>query len=465
MASKDRLPNIAIIGGGVTGLTTAIMFKLCGYPTKLCTHKLVEDYDEVPVGKRPSKFASIQAAASVLPHSVELGPIDMDQVLKVSWDFFHRLAFRGAFGVRTQRHYEVFEKHVTPPEFARYDRSFVELDRGDWYKNLRIPKRKRAQEVFGWYFDCFFCEVPTYMRQLLRLFENTLAGLVVRGHKYRDFEHFIQENPESDVIINCTGAWSRDLVPSDRSNTEFIRGHMVKVAVYDVPRDKEGKYFSYNYSPSPEVYPDPDRGQADVYFYPRSDGWLLGGSRQFGDIPLDEEGNANWTPKKGLNYEVVPNPIEGRDAIKVPMIQRPGWAYQIPEPIWNLNRELIKDVAGVDINRFKSQSYIGYRFQRKPVRVEMGTELSNVKGGSEKKLFHNYGHGGAGYTLSWGCANEILHLVEKELSVTPNFQKYRQLDAMDEGGMLAFILQEVARKYYQERLEQRSLVVELPTDV
>ena len=28
----------------------------------------------------------------------------------------------------------------------------------------------------------------------------------------------------------------------------------------------------------------------------------------------------------------------------------------------------------------------------------------------DKRLVHNYGHGGAGFTLSWGCAREVLEV-------------------------------------------------------
>ena len=31
----------------------------------------------------------------------------------------------------------------------------------------------------------------------------------------------------------------------------------------------------------------------------------------------------------------------------------------------------------------------------------------------EKLLIHNYGHGGSGVTLSWGCAEEIVEIVNE----------------------------------------------------
>lgn len=47
----------------------------------------------------------------------------------------------------------------------------------------------------------------------------------------------------------------------------------------------------------------------------------------------------------------------------------------------------------------------GFRPVRSVVRVE-AERLS-----AERLLLHNYGHGGAGITLSWGCANEVVKLL------------------------------------------------------
>jgi D-amino-acid oxidase len=48
---------------------------------------------------------------------------------------------------------------------------------------------------------------------------------------------------------------------------------------------------------------------------------------------------------------------------------------------------------------------VGLRPYRPEVRLEAGT----LPGG--RTLWHNYGHGGAGVTLSWGCAREITSAV------------------------------------------------------
>ncbi|MHC5772250.1 MAG: FAD-dependent oxidoreductase, partial [Nostoc sp.] len=35
-------------------------------------------------------------------------------------------------------------------------------------------------------------------------------------------------------------------------------------------------------------------------------------------------------------------------------------------------------------------------------------------------IFYNYGHGGSGVTLSWGCSQEIVHLVQQMLCESAN---------------------------------------------
>ncbi|MEE8142160.1 MAG: FAD-dependent oxidoreductase [Planctomycetota bacterium] len=53
-----------------------------------------------------------------------------------------------------------------------------------------------------------------------------------------------------------------------------------------------------------------------------------------------------------------------------------------------LRRDILRFVAGIRPYRRG-----GFRLQAEPV--------------GERWLLHNYGHGGAGVTLSWGCAQEV----------------------------------------------------------
>jgi D-amino-acid oxidase len=48
----------------------------------------------------------------------------------------------------------------------------------------------------------------------------------------------------------------------------------------------------------------------------------------------------------------------------------------------------------------------------RPVRFEVRLEVERVDG---TPVVHNYGHGGAGFTVSWGCAREVLRKVDRAL--------------------------------------------------
>ena len=51
-----------------------------------------------------------------------------------------------------------------------------------------------------------------------------------------------------------------------------------------------------------------------------------------------------------------------------------------------------------------------YRVGVRPERAKVRVELERLEG---RRLVHNYGHGGSGVTLSWGCAEDVLELLRE----------------------------------------------------
>ncbi len=426
--------NITVLGGGGIGITQAIIFKLCGFNVKVFTAHNVEALAQTNLKNQPLELASIYAAASVIPHSVN-HPKE-NEILTISQKFFTKLSFSTGFGVRKQKHFEIFEYEKNAPEYARAVEDFkLFSDNGSsWIQNPTIPRRKGADKVWGWSFNSFFVEVPTYIDALYKLYYE--MGGIVENKKIEDLEEI--SNLDSDIIINCMGRWSIKFFPEDKKNTSIIRGHLVKIGIHEVPSNTINQYFSYNYSPLKSIYArqyETSEGikkceHADVYFYPRSDGWILGGSRQEG------------YPEIGEPWKEDDEGIFGKTKQKI------HWDIPVPTPIWNLNRELLIDLTGIDIDnpKYPSCSYQGYRFKRNPIRMEIGNEISP----SNKILIHNYGHGGAGYTLSWGSAFEVIKLIEEKTNVFPEIKKFENLSS----GYISStsrILQNLIKDAYIER--------------
>ncbi|UZD24439.1 FAD-dependent oxidoreductase [Algoriphagus halophytocola] len=62
--------------------------------------------------------------------------------------------------------------------------------------------------------------------------------------------------------------------------------------------------------------------------------------------------------------------------------------------------------AGVSETPSILEEIVGLRPRRKEVRFEFDNLYTNV--------FHNYGHGGAGYTVAWGCAIQLAEMLGKK---------------------------------------------------
>ena len=158
----------------------------------------------------------------------------------------------------------------------------------------------------------------------------------------------LSEVGTTDWLINCAGLGARELVGDD--SLYPIRGQLVKLA--PCPDVYSIADFRYDYTDNDQL----------AYIFTRPDGVICGGTLE---------------PR---NESLEPRPEE------------------VPRIIQDCAK-LCPAVADLEI----IDTYVGLRPARPTVRLEREAGT---------KIIHNYGHGGSGYTISWGCAEEVARLVE-----------------------------------------------------
>lgn len=383
--------EVVIVGGGVSGVTTGIVLQLLGYQTRLlCQYWIGDTLDAVRHDASEPRFASQYAAASVIPHNAAIS--DESWHLQTSLRLFDVLRSRGDAGVRIQRHYEIFEWPQSVASYAEGMPGYHVLPlNGDG--ELGVPRRADGVPVYGWSFQAYFADMPRYGAFLSGLYRRLGGELEKTGFCDVDALMAIR----ASVIINCGGAWGRTLW-GDACLSRYVRGILVRAHAGDMPRNRTtGEICSYNYHPAPSVYCRSGGRPADVYFYPRSDGWILGGTRlESTELSDSEESNVRpvW---HGETWQgpVIRLPRDGSgDSVEL----------AVPEPILILNRELIRRLTGIDLKDTRLTAMEGFRHQRQTIRLELETQHG-------RPVVHNYGHGGAGITLSWSCAIRVAELV------------------------------------------------------
>ncbi|MER5494859.1 FAD-dependent oxidoreductase [Streptomyces sp. NPDC002490] len=151
----------------------------------------------------------------------------------------------------------------------------------------------------------------------------------------------------ASVIVNCTGLGAREMVPDP--DLRPIRGQHVVVTNPGLT-----EFFSEDTGPSPDL----------LCFYPHGDTVVLGGTAidGEGDLAPDDKAAADILARCA---EIEPRLAEAR--------------------------------------------VLEHRIGARPTRATVRVEAERREDGTV--VVHNYGHGGAGVTLSWGCAEEAQRLV------------------------------------------------------
>jgi D-amino-acid oxidase len=156
---------------------------------------------------------------------------------------------------------------------------------------------------------------------------------------------------ECPIVVNCTGLGSRALLADT----------LLYPSLGQVVRIRKQEAFQ-------RVVLDDYGPNKVAYIVPRLHDVVLGG--------IDDEHNEN----------LVPDP-----EVTASILRRCG--------------NLVAQIAHIQPEDILSVS-CGLR----PARSEVRLEIEEISAG--RWVVHNYGHGGAGVTLSWGCAAEVVDLIE-----------------------------------------------------
>ncbi len=310
-----NVPEVTVIGSGVSGLTTAIRIAEAGFSTSILTRE------------RATNTTSIVAAAIWFPEPGNRA------FMERSLEVFLELMRDESAGVYPLDVTEYVDYELNDPNPA-------------WSLPLRSYRILSSEEVpapfvSGHVLGTVRIEPPIYLPYLESRFE-TLGGVITE----QDVADLSDVTGDDRIVVNCSGLGARSLVAD--TSMEPVRGQVVHV---ENPGIADGHHTQIEGGPF-------------TYVLPRNDVVVLGGTRLVGEwslVPDDE------TTKRIVGEARALDPrLASSEIVKVAVGLRPG---------------------------------------RPTVRVELEKTTSGL-------VAHNYGHDGNGYGLSWGCAEEVVRLIE-----------------------------------------------------
>ncbi|ANS69398.1 D-amino acid oxidase [Streptomyces lincolnensis] len=306
--------EIVVVGGGVVGLTTAVV--------------LAERGRRVRVWSRDPVEGTTSAVAGALWWPYHIEPVALARAWALrSLDVYEELAARPE------------ETGVRMVEGVLGE---ADPDAADAWVTDRLPglRATTAEEYAGTgtWVRLPLIDMPAHLPWLRDRF--VAAGGTIEARTVADLAEV-----DAPVVVNCTGLAARELVPDP--SVRPVRGQLVVVEnpgihTFVVSTDADGEM---------------------AYFFPQPGRLLLGGTA------VEDE----WSTE--------PDPVTAAAIVRRCAALRP-------------------EIAGARV--------LEHRVGLRPARDAVRLEREPLSGG--RVLVHNYGHGGAGVTVAWGCAEEAAGL-------------------------------------------------------
>lgn len=123
--------------------------------------------------------------------------------------------------------------------------------------------------------------------------------------------------------------------------------------------------------------------------------------------PGIERGIADETGRLALSY-IIPR---SKDCVLGGTAEENNWSEEVDSEI---SKDIFHRCGQLD-PRLTDLEIIDAKAGLRPGRNEIRLEAEHIT--DRYTVIHNYGHGGAGFTLSWGCADSVVELAKQTISV------------------------------------------------
>jgi len=352
--------KILIIGGGVSGLTTA--------------YCLAKDNHKVTVIAKafsPNITSNVAGALWEWPpavcgyHSDEISLDRSKDWCMTSYDKFYELAKDKQTGVFIRDVFFFFRQKVEENDFHRLKMHELKTKVKGFRHDPRMIQEENINQNIN-LIDAYKHEAPmvdtdVYMPWLL----HQVKSLGVNVEKYEvsgkliDIQEDLMAAFDCEYIINCAGLGASELADEYMYP---LRGALVRIK-------NNGERFPILDKAYCVSFDEETREQDIVFIVPRGEDHLV-----LGALAEEDEYDKNIDLS---NYQPV------RD-------------------MYDRCKEFLPCLENSELD------------QSEPVRVGLRPfRKGNVRLDFEKdnKIIHNYGHGGAGVTFSWGCAEEVADMI------------------------------------------------------
>lgn len=369
------MSKILIIGAGVTGLTTAY-----------CLAK--ENYEVIVISKdfSPNITSNVAGALWEWPPAVcgyhsDLVSLERSKEwCMTSYEQFYDLALHKETGVYIRNVYFFFKEMVKNNPFHLNKMNELKEKTKGFRHDASMIQEEGINPKTGMV-DAYCHEAPmvdtdVYMKWLTKEVANLGVQILQREItvNLKTIEKDLLKEYDCDYIVNCSGLGSITLADEYMYP---LRGALVRIK-------NNGEKFPILNKAYCVSFDEKTREQDIVFIVPRGENRIILGA-------LAEENE--WDTTINLdNYEPI-------------------------RQMFERSKKFLPYLENAEIDETEPVR-VGLRpFRKGNVRLDWETD-SNI--------IHSYGHGGAGVTFSWGCAQEVVSMISYE-----KYAKNKELQAIN----------------------------------